>query len=383
VTTPSTIPYGCQFIDDADIKAVEETLRSTFLTQGPKVAEFEEKLAETCGSKYAVAFSSGTSALHGAYSVAGLGKGDSFVTTPNTFLATSNAGLYLGARPEFSEIQADTGNLDPVQISEEHLNKASLLVPVHYAGHAVDLKTFEKIARKYDLKLIEDGCHAIGGAYEGSKIGSCHYSQMTTFSFHPVKHITTGEGGAVTTNDGALYEELKEFRSHGVYRNPERQDQEGPWHYEMRSLGFNYRMSDIQAALGIVQLAKLGQFIDKRREIASAYHEAFAGHPDFEIPPERDGVTHAYHLYPIRMRDSACRRRVYEELKKKGVLTQVHYIPVHTQPYYRARFTSGLSLPIAEDFYSRELSLPIFPKMKTEELKTVIQAVLEVFDSLD
>lgn len=376
------IPYGCQFIDDSDVEVVTETLKSSFLTQGPRVEEFEEKLAAFCGSKYAVTFSSGTAALHGAYFVAGLGEGDSFVTTPNTFLATANAGIYVGATPLFGDVDSQTGNLTTDRINEEDLERASLVVPVHFGGQPVDLDSFEELATSHRLKVIEDGCHALGATYGKSKIGGCQYSDMTTFSFHPVKHITTGEGGAVTTNDFGYVEQLKEFRSHGVVKDPATQEENGSWTYEMRSLGFNYRMSDLQAALGITQLSKLRDFVERRQEIASCYDDAFAGHPDFETPPKIGGTTNAYHLYPIRLNDPSKRRTVYEYLRQKNILTQVHYIPVHTQPFYRERFTEETSLPLAEEYYARELSLPIFPNMTEEQLEYVVQTVLETFKNM-
>ena len=380
MTGNRVIPYGCQFIDDEDIRAVEETLRSDFLTQGPKVQEFEENLAEYCGAKYAVAFSNGTAALHGAYSVVGLGEGDDFITTPLTFLATANAGVYLGANPLFGDVHSQTGNLSPEKIRMPVFEKAKMIAPVHFAGQPVDLDGFQSLASSHELKIVEDGCHAIGATYKSSRIGSCKYSDMTTFSFHPVKHITTGEGGAVTTNNPDFYEELKAFRSHGVYRNHRQEGEAAPWSYEMKSLGFNYRMSDIQAALGIVQLSKLDSFIAKRQDIASYYDEVFSGHPEFHTPPVIEGTSHSYHLYPIRLKDTSKRRKLYDGLRERNIFAQVHYIPVHTQPFYRENYTLEVSLPQAEEFYSREISLPIFPKMTEDDMKCVSEAVLQILE---
>jgi len=359
------IPYGKQYIDSEDIQSVIEILNSDFLTQGPKVKEFEEKLAQYCGAKYAVAFNSGTSALHGAYFASGLADGDEFITSPITFAATSNAGLFLEAKPVFVDIESDTGNIDVNKIERTITDKTKLIVPIHYAGHSCNMEEINKIANKYNLKIVEDACPALGGLYKDSKIGSCKYSDMTVFSFHPVKHITTGEGGAVLTNDKELYEKLLMFRSHGITKEKEKliNTHEGNWYYEIHYLGYNYRITDIQCALGLSQLKKLDNFIKRRREIVNIYNEAFKDNPFFDLPVEKDYALHAYHLYPIRLKDQYKdeKKEVFKKLKENGVGVQVHYIPVYWHPYYKGLgYKKGLCA-VAEDFYQKEISLPLYP----------------------
>ena len=374
------IPYGRQFIDQDDIDAVVETLKSPFLTQGPKVKEFEEALASYAGAKYAVVFNSGTSALHAAYFTLGLKKDDEFITTPISFIATSNAGLYLGAKPIFVDVEKDTGNIDISKIEEKITKKTKLISVVHYAGHSVDMKKVYEIAKKYNLKVVEDACHALGGEYENEKIGSCKYSDATIFSFHPVKHITTGEGGAVLTNDRDVYEKLLMFRNHGITKKDFLNESEGDWYYEMQFLGFNYRMTDIGASLGLSQLKKLDYFIKKRREIADIYNKAFKDNPYFDLPVEKKYAKHAFHLYPIRLKNKTKRREIFDKLRQNGFGVQVHYIPIYWQPYYQnLGYKKGLCKN-AEEFYQREISLPIFPAMKKDDIDYVIKKVLKVFE---
>ena len=377
------IPYGRQFIDEEDIKAVIEVLKSDFITQGPLIESFEKKLAEYCGAKYAVVFNSGTSALHGAYFALGLSKGDEFLTSPLTFVATVNAGLYLGARPIFLDIEPDTGNIDVNKIEKYITKKTKLISVVHYAGHPVNMEKVKQIADKYGLKVVEDACHALGAKYKSSKIGSCQYSDATVFSFHPVKHITTGEGGAVLTNREDIYEKLLMFRNHGITKDKEKflESEEGDWYYEMHFLGYNYRLTDIQSALGISQLKKLDSFIEKRRRIVEIYNKFFEGNPYFDIPVEKDYAYHSYHLYPIRLKDSYKNKRkeIFQLLRKKKLGVQVHYIPVYLHPYYQKLGYRKGECPIAEDFYKREISLPIYPSMTEEEIDYVIKTTLDVF----
>ncbi|MGE4496856.1 MAG: UDP-4-amino-4,6-dideoxy-N-acetyl-beta-L-altrosamine transaminase [Deferribacterales bacterium] len=369
------IPYGRQEITEEDIKAVAETLRSEYLTQGPRVAEFEEKLAEYCGARFAVAFANGTAALHGAYYAAGLEKGDSFITTPMTFAATSNAGLYLGASPRFCDIEADTGNIDSDGIPALIDKSVKLIAPVHYSGMPADMEKIKALADENGLLVIEDACHALGAVYKGERIGNCAYSDMTVFSFHPVKHVATGEGGAVLTNDENLRDILMRFRSHGITREGFVNESHGGWYHEMQELGYNYRITDIQCALGISQLSRAEASVNRRREIAAKYDSAFRGAEGVKTPPHKDGRLNAYHLYPLRIEHG--RREVYDLLRKKGVYAQVHYLPVYMHPYYRANGFENFTLSEAEKFYKSELSIPMFPSLSDRDQDYVIESVME------
>jgi UDP-4-amino-4,6-dideoxy-L-N-acetyl-beta-L-altrosamine transaminase len=395
------IPYARQYIDANDIREVVKVLKSDFLTQGPKIPEFEQKLAVYCGTKYAIVFNSGTSALHGAYFALGLGKGDEFITSPITFVATANAGLYLGAKPVFADVEPDTGNIDASKIEKKITKRTKFLAPIHYAGHPVDLERIRDIATRHKLFVVEDACHALGAKYippqmpgagkqttalkSGSRagIGSCQYSDMTILSFHPVKHITTGEGGAVLTNNKDFYNKLSMFRSHGITKDNFINTSHGDWFYEMQSLGYNYRMTDIQAALGISQLRKLDAFVEKRRAIAEVYLKAFIDNPYFDIACEKDYACSSYHLYPIRLKDKYKNRKkeIFTRMRKIGLGVQVHYIPVYLQPYYSELGYKNGSCPVAEDFYKKEISLPMFPGLKRKDLKEVIRKVFTVFKS--
>jgi len=380
------IPYGRQWIDDGDIEEVVKVLRGEFITQGKTVEKFERALAEYCGAKYCVVFNSGTSALIGAYFAIGLTERDNFITSPITFVATANAGRVWGAEVRFGDVENDTGNLNPEGLEDLIDEKTKLIVPVHYAGHPVDLEGFRKLADKHNLFLIEDACHALGARYKDSKIGSAYYSDAVIFSFHPVKHITTGEGGAVLTNDTTIYKRLKLVRNHGItkdvkdFLNPP----DGGWYYEQHFLGFNFRLTDFQSALGLSQLKKLDFFVKRRREIASAYNELFRDNPYFDFPPERDYAFHSYHLYPIRLKDpyKHLKREIFSKLREAGLGVQVHYIPVYRQPYYRNLGYRNFTLPNAEDFYRREISLPIFPAMDDQAVREVAKRVFRVFESL-
>lgn len=388
------IPYGRQSIVKSDIAAVTRVLRSNWLTQGPEIERFESALSRYCGSKFAVAFNSGTAALHGAYFASGLKSGDQFLTTPITFAATANAGLYLGARPKFIDVESDTGNIDIAQIERHFTSKTRMIAPVHYGGHPVDMGALRAIARKRGVSVVEDACHALGAEYRDArgkwvKVGSCVHSDMTVFSFHPVKHITTGEGGAVTTNDKRLYERLLLFRNHGITRNSSEFTRKGEdcgttWYYEMQHLGFNYRITDIQAALGSSQLRKLDRFVNRRRYIAGLYRDAFDGNPFFDLPVEREGRRSSYHLFPIRIKPKFADQRtaVFNNLRVNGLGVQVHYIPVHLQPFYQSLgYRPGLC-PNAEDFYKREISLPMFPALSDTDVRRVISRTFKAFQSV-
>lgn len=378
------LPYGKQDIDRDDIQNVVSVLESDFITQGPKIGEFEDKLAQYCGSKYAVAFNSGTSALHGAYFAFGLGKDDEIITSPNTFVATSNAALYLNANPVFADVESKTGNLDVSKVLEKITDKTKLIVPVHYSGNPVDLKELSEIAEDNGVKIIEDAAHAIGAKYNGEKIGNSKYSQMTIFSFHPVKHITTGEGGAVLTNDQEYYERLLMFRSHGITKNNYINQPDGDWYYEMHYLGHNYRITDLQAALGLSQLKKLDGFVKRRRKIARIYNEAFEDNPYFNTITEKEGCKSSYHLFPILLKDKLKdkKREIFAKLRKEGLGVQVHYIPVYLQPFYNSLgYQKGLC-PVSEDFYQKEISIPMFPAMINDDVDHVIRTVFRVLGGI-
>jgi UDP-4-amino-4,6-dideoxy-N-acetyl-beta-L-altrosamine transaminase len=386
------IPYGHQYIDKNDIESVIEILQSDFITQGPKIKEFEEALCGYTGAKYAVVVSSGTAALHIASLAAEIKNGDEVITSPITFVASANCCLYCGGKPIFADVQRDTINIDPFEIKKRITKRTKAVIPVHFGGHPCDLEEINRIARKHQITVIEDATHALGAEYRASKIGSCKYSNMTVFSFHPVKSITTGEGGAVLTNIKNLYEKLLLLRNHGItkdhrkflnyYKLPVKVN---TWYYQMLSLGFNYRMNDIQAALGISQLNKLDHFIEKRREIAEVYNESFKDNPYFDLPIERKYVYSAYHLYPIKLKNEFKNRReeVFYKLREKGLGVQVHYIPVYLQPYYkRLGFKKGLC-PQAEDYYNKEISIPIHLALKESEIKYIIDSIFKVFAGLN
>jgi UDP-4-amino-4,6-dideoxy-N-acetyl-beta-L-altrosamine transaminase len=381
------IPYGKQWIEEDDIAEVVKVLKGDFITQGKVVEKFERALAEYCGAKYCVVFNSGTSALIGAYFAVGLTEGDNFITSPITFVATANAGLIWGAKVRFGDVEEDTGNLSPTEAEKLIDEKTKLIVPVHYAGHPVDLEKFRALADKHNLFLIEDACHALGARYKKSKIGSADFSDAVVFSFHPVKHITTGEGGAVLTNDYTLYKRLKLVRNHGITKNPDEflYPPDGDWYYEQHHLGFNFRITDFQCALGISQLRKLEKFVTLRRDIAKFYNQRFKGNPYFNLPVEKDYAYHSYHLYPIRLKEKFLPHKgeVFKSLRRAGLGVQVHYIPVYKQPYYRKIGFEGFSLPRAERFYKAEISLPLFPSMDKETMEQVVERTFRVFKEIE
>jgi perosamine synthetase len=377
------LPYGRQSLDDGDIQAVVDVLKSDWLTTGPKIGEFEERFAAWVGARRAVSFSSGTAALHGAAFAAGLGPGDEAITTPLTFCATANCVLYQGATPVFADVSADTLNLDPNEVSQKINSRTKAIIAVDYAGHPAALAEMAKLARAQGAVLIEDACHALGAEYRGKRVGGI--ADMTVFSFHPVKHLTTGEGGMVTTNDERLAETLRRFRNHGVSSEARERQDAGQWFYEMVLLGFNYRLTDIACALGLSQLERLAPNLARRREIAAQYTAAFRDWTGIRTPAVRDDVDPAWHLYPIRLnleRLTASRGEIFRGLRAENIGVNVHYIPVHQHAYYRERFGTGAEFgeryPVAENAYERLISLPMFHAMTAEDVRDVIHAVDKV-----
>jgi perosamine synthetase len=376
------LPYGRQSISEDDIQAVVDVLRSDWLTTGPKVAEFEEALAACVGAKYAVAFSSGTAALHGAVFAAGLKPGDEAITSPLTFAATANCVLYQGARPVFADVSPDTLNLDPDRFAERITPSTRAVLPIDYAGHPADLDPILDLADRHGLTVIEDACHALGAEYKGRRTGSI--AHMSVFSFHPVKHVATGEGGMVTTDRADLAESLRRFRNHGISSDARQRHASGQWHYEMVLLGFNYRLTDVACALGISQLKNLEANLTRRREIAARYSSAFRNIAGVIVPTVRPQVNPAWHLYPIRINPALLntdRAHVFRALRAENIGVNVHYIPVHVHPYYRDQFGyRGGEYPVAEVAYEQLISLPMFHGMTDQDVQDVIDALAKVMN---
>ena len=376
------LPYGHHRIEEEDIESVVEVLRSDWITTGPKVREFEEAVADFVGARFAVAFSSGTAALHGAASAAGLCPTDEAITTPLTFCATSNSVLYTGATPVFADVCPDSLNIDPDQVAACITQRTKAILPVDYAGQPADLDPIMSLAERHGLVVIEDAAHALGSEYRGRRVGGI--SHMTVFSFHPVKHITTGEGGMVTTDSAEYASRLRSFRNHGIDPEARRRQgsAKGDWYYEMTSLGYNYRLSDIGSALGLSQLKRLPDKIARRREIASHYGKVFAGVPGMIPVVERPEARSAWHLYPVRLeleRFSAGRRDVFQALRRENIEVNVHYIPVHLHPYYREKFGyQGGEYPVAEAAYASLITLPLFDSMSTGDVEDVVDGVYKV-----
>ena len=394
------IPYGRQSIDDADIEAVVKVLKSDYLTSGPAVAAFDKKVADYVGAKYAVAVSNGTAALHVACLAAGIGVGDEVVTTPITFAASANCVLYCGGTPVFADIDPDTYNISPVELERKITSRTKAIIPVHYTGQPCDMDAILEIAHKHDLLVIEDGAHALGASYKGKRIGSI--ADMTCFSFHPVKPVTTGEGGMIVTDNEELYRKLVLYRSHGITRDNDMMQQyedqlrqstdpalqeaadmlrgdvmdPGGWYYQQLELGYNYRITDIACALGASQMDKLDRFLERRRQIAGKYDEAFADIPQIKTPWQQEGCQSGWHLYMIQTMERS-RREVFDGLRQAGIGVNVHYIPVYRHPYYQRNGYAGVHCLNAEAFYERAVSLPIFPGLTGSQQDYVIEHVIK------
>lgn len=374
------IPYGRQSIDDDDIAAVVAVLRSDWLTTGPNIGVFEQALQAVTGAEHAVAVSNGTAALHAAMYALGVGPGDEVIAPAITFAASSNAAVYQGATPIFADVDPDTLLIDPDSVRARITPRTRAIVAVDYAGQPCDYAALRAVADAHGLPIIADACHAIGGSYQGRPVGSV--ADLSTFSFHPVKHITTGEGGAITTANAEWAEKMRHFRNHGITTDHRQRAEKGSWFYEMVDLGYNYRMTDFQAALGVTQLRKLGVWVERRQTIARRYDAAFAEMELVRSLAVRPDVSHAYHLYVVRLdtaRLSADRGTIFAALREEGIGVNVHYIPVHLHPFYRSRFGYGPGLcPVAEAAYEQILSLPMYPGMSDEDVETVIAAMQKV-----
>lgn len=374
------LPYGKPWVNDADKKKVLEVLESDYLTTGPYVKEFEEKFASTVGAKYAITVSNGTAALHLAAKVLGVQSGSEVLTTPMSFAATSNCVLYNNGKPVFCDIN-ERGLIDATDIKKKITDKTAGIIPVHYMGLPCDLQEISEIAEDNNLFVIEDACHAVGARINKDTIGNCAYSDLSVFSFHPVKHITTGEGGMITTNNSQLDGLLRTIRTHGISKNISefKTKHTEPWYQEMHYLGYNYRLTDIQAALGLSQLQRLDEFVQRRRAIAKRYNEFFEELEEVETIPEMDGEFHSYHLYVIKVDNSTTRQKLYESLAKVGILCQVHYIPIYWHPYYRENGYAEEHLSVTERFYERIISLPMYPGLSNSDLDYVLESIKNFF----
>ena len=374
------IPYSTQCIEHDDITAVTEALQREYLTGGSTVEEFEKSFSRYIGSQYAVALSSGTAALHAACSVIGIHENDEVITTPNTWVSSANAALYCGGRPVFSDIDKQTYNINPKNIEEKITSHTRAIIPVHYAGQPCDMEEIHTIAKKYNLYVVEDAAHAIGATDKCVKVGNIPGTDMTIFSFHPVKQMTTCEGGMITTNSKKLWEKLKQFRAYAMVKDKKRLEEEGPWFSEQVALGYNYRLSDVACAMGISQLKKVDRFIDRRRQCAKFYDEHLNDLSNIVLPYQEDGTRSSYHLYPILVpRDR--RKEIFIKMREAGIGVGVHYYPVYKHKYYQEIGYTNVCCPISEDFYAREITLPAHPKVTDEDLEYIVDKVKELLKS--
>ena len=377
------IPYGRQDIRQSDIESVVEVLNSDWLTQGPAVPRFESVVADYCGVRHAVAVNSATSALHLACLALGLGPGDILWTSPNTFVASANCARYCGAEVDFVDIDPDTYNLcikalaAKLETAERDGRLPKVLVPVHFSGQSCPMEEIRELANRYGFRIIEDASHAIGGKYLGLPVGSCCFSDITVFSFHPVKVVTSGEGGMAVTNDFSLHEKMALLRSHGIIRDLQRmeEDPHGGWYYQQIELGYNYRLTDIQAALGLSQLSRLDEYVQRRNELARRYDSMLVGLP-LQTPSVSPVSYSAFHLYVIRIKSQKHgRRQIFDALRAEGIGVNVHYIPVHTQPYYRQRGFRQGDFPVAEAYYEEAVSLPMYPTLTDTQQEEIVKAL--------
>jgi UDP-4-amino-4,6-dideoxy-N-acetyl-beta-L-altrosamine transaminase len=386
IATSPFLPYGRQSIEDADIAAVEAVLRSDFLTQGPAIPKFEKAIADWCGSRHGIAMANGTATLHCAAKALGLGHGDRLWTSPITFVASANAGRYCGAKVDFVDIDPGTALMCPERLeaklvqAEKEGTLPKVVVPVHFAGQSCDMPRIHALGQKYGFRIIEDAAHALGGEFEGRKIGDCHWSDATSHSFHPVKIVTSAEGGMITTNDPELAWRIGMLRTHGITREPDRMvgESHGGWYYEQLELGFNYRMTDLQAALGASQMTRLEAFANRRRQIADLYDSELTGLPLRPLARDPRGIS-GWHLYMIRLNLNelnVTRRQVFDSLRAQGIGVNVHYIPVHLQPdYQKLGFAKGM-FPEAERYYEEAVTLPMFPAMTDDDVRRVRESLV-------
>jgi len=382
------IYYGKQAINQADIEAVVRVLKSDFLTQGPAIERFEQRVAKYCGAKYAVAVTNATSALHIACKAAGLKRGDIVWTSPNTFVASANCGRYCGAQVDFVDINAQTYNMDVDELEKKLMKstvKPKIVIPVHFSGQSCEMEKIYDLSKKYGFTVLEDASHALGADYQGRKVGCCQYSDMAVFSFHPVKMITTGEGGMVLTNCQNFYEKLRLYRSHGITRDEKRMTREsdGPWYYEQIDLGFNYRMTDLQAALGISQMDRLDEFLSRRRYLANRYNELLKDLP-LILPYQHKDTNSSWHIYVVKLETEKTKinkRTLFTEMKKRGIALNLHYIPVHLQPYYQdLGFQTG-DFPHSEKYYAEAFTLPLYYSLSEKQQDEIVNACHNLFES--